>query len=84
MTRFIDRRTAIKTAAGSVLAGGTVLAGSPALANQPHMEKALGYLHHAYEELEAADHDKGGHRVEAMKTIKSAMLQVRQGIKAGA
>jgi hypothetical protein len=52
-----------------------------ASAAQPHMEAALDLLKKAKAELEAADPDKGGHRVEAMRLVTDAILQVEKGIR---
>ena len=49
--------------------------------SQPHMSAALDHLQQAEKELEAATHDKGGHRVKALSLIKQAMSQVQQGIQ---
>lgn len=50
-------------------------------ADQPRMEAALSHLEAAERELEAATEDKGGHRAEALRLVRSAQKQVRQGIK---
>ena len=50
-------------------------------ADQPRMEAALSHLESAERELEAATEDKGGHRVEALRLVRAAQKQVRQGIK---
>jgi len=52
-------------------------------AQQPHMEAALGHLQSAHAELERATHNKGGHRVNAMRLVQSAIAEVQQGIAAG-
>ena len=75
-----NRRAALTLAVGA--GATTILAADEVFANQPHMEKALGYLHHAKEELERAAHNKGGHRVDAIKSIDTAIRQVRRGIEA--
>ena len=48
---------------------------------QTHMSAALDHLQQAEKELEAASHDKGGHRVKAISLIKQAEAQVQQGIQ---
>ena len=55
-----------------------------AIAAQPKMEAALRALQNARGELDKAEHDKGGHRVKALKLIDDAIEEVRLGIKAGA
>jgi hypothetical protein len=50
-------------------------------ADQPRMQSALSHLESAERELETATDDKGGHRVEALRLVRAAQKQVRQGIK---
>lgn len=47
---------------------------------QPHMEAALQHLREAKEELRAAEHDKGGHRSNAVKLVDQAIAEVDAGI----
>ena len=47
---------------------------------QPHMHQALKHLREAKAVLEKASHDKGGHRVEAIKLIDEAIKKVQEGI----
>ncbi len=55
---------------------------TPAAADpQPKMQAALDLLNSAHAALEGATSDKGGHRVKAMKLVKSAIIQVEKGIK---
>ena len=49
--------------------------------NQPHMQAALQHLRQAAEELQKADKDKGGHRVQALNLTQQAMNQVQAGIQ---
>lgn len=48
---------------------------------QPHMRAALDHLREAQRELEAASHDKGGHRSKAVSLVKQAIVQVNEGIQ---
>jgi len=48
---------------------------------QPRMHEALEDLRAAAAALEAADHDKGGHRVKALEHTRSAIAQVEAGIR---
>ena len=48
---------------------------------QPHMTNALEHLRQAQQELQAAEKDKGGHRVEALKLIDQAQREVQAGIQ---
>lgn len=49
---------------------------------QPKMTSALENLKKAKEDLEAAAHNKGGHRVAAHLLVKQAMAEVEAGMKA--
>ena len=48
---------------------------------QPRMHQALEELRAAAGSLEAADHDKGGHRVKALELTRAAIGQVEAGIR---
>jgi hypothetical protein len=48
--------------------------------DQPHMQAALSELQSARGELQAADADKGGHRVSALNLVASAISEVNAGI----
>ena len=50
-----------------------------AYAAQPHMDNALDALKTARSELEVADANKGGHRVNAINLINQAIEEVRKG-----
>ncbi len=63
------------------LVGGAV--GSWAAIHQPHMIAALEALKRAKVELEAGEHNKGGHRVKALEFVDKALLQTEKGIEAG-
>jgi hypothetical protein len=47
---------------------------------QPRMREALESLRGAARSLEAADHDKGGHRERALEMTRGAIAQVEAGI----
>jgi hypothetical protein len=49
--------------------------------NQPHMQAALQHLRAAAEELQKADRDKGGHRVQALNLTQQAITHVQAGIQ---
>ena len=49
--------------------------------NQPHMQAALQHLRQAAEELQRADRDKGGHRVQALNLTQQAINHVQAGIQ---
>jgi len=48
---------------------------------QPRMHQALQELRAAASSLEAANHDKGGHRAKALELTRAAIGQVEAGIK---
>jgi hypothetical protein len=52
-----------------------------AFADQPHMQSALDALRTARSELQAAEANKGGHRVKALNYVNSAIDEVRAGIE---
>ena len=62
--------------AGVAFAAGTYAA-------QPHMDNALAALQTARSELQVAEANKGGHRVNAIRLVDQAMAEVRAGIAAG-
>lgn len=47
----------------------------------PHIRKALAELKEARKELKEADHDFGGHRVEALKAIDHAIKQLDKALE---
>ncbi len=48
---------------------------------QPRMREALDSLRSAKVALEAATHDKGGHRAKALELTRAAIDQVQAGLK---
>jgi len=52
-----------------------------AYADQPHMMAARDHLRAARAELQAADPDKGGHRVKAIERVDQAIAEVDRGIE---
>lgn len=54
-----------------------------ASAAQPRMRAALDRLESARAELQAAEADKGGHRVKAIAFVDDAIAEVKLGIAAG-
>jgi hypothetical protein len=80
------RRLAFIGPAGIVTAIAVIAAGFVAgctYGGQPHMQAALSYLQSAYGELQVAEHNKGGHRVVAMRLISDAITEVQAGIAVG-
>ena len=47
----------------------------------PHIRAAIHELEEAKRELQRADHDFGGHRVEAIESIDNAIKQLRQALQ---
>jgi adenylosuccinate lyase len=50
-------------------------------ADRLHMQAALDALRSAENQLQAATHDKGGHRQRALELVRRAIQQVEQGVK---
>ncbi|MCF3945082.1 hypothetical protein AiwAL_10715 [Acidiphilium sp. AL] len=67
--------------AGVLLASGA--ASGVALAYQGHMFQARNALYAARSQLLAARHNKGGHRVAALRAVDAAIAQVNIGIRVG-
>ena len=79
MPRFTRRDL---LAAAPALGVAAVLAGFTAVrADQPHMDAALDALKSARRELDAATADKGGHRGNALRLVKQAIVEVEHGIE---
>ena len=49
--------------------------------DQPHMQEPLRHLQAAAEELQRAEHDKGGHRAKALELTQQAIQHVNEGIR---
>lgn len=59
----------------------TMFSGVALAEKQPAMEAAIKNLQEARDNLNQATHDKGGHRVKAVKLINKAIAEVRAGIE---
>ncbi|MEI9991931.1 MAG: hypothetical protein WDM86_18070 [Rhizomicrobium sp.] len=73
----------VKTGLGVAALAATLTAGvfiGQALAAQPHMHAALDDLRAAKGELEAAEHNKAGHRAEALRLTNEAIRETEEGI----
>ncbi len=81
-THVITKGRMIGIAAVVLVAAGSFAAGI-GFAAQPHMENALAALQTARNELQVAEANKGGHRVNAIRLVDEAIGQVRAGIAAG-
>ena len=79
-------KTNLKVALGATALAATLTCGvfvGVAIAGQPHMHAALDDLRSARSELDQAEHNKGGHREEAIRLIDQAIDQVKEGIDDG-
>ena len=61
----------------------SVLGAGTAYAYQEHMFNARNDLQQGLNELQLAEHDKGGHREQAVNLVQQAIDQVNQGIQWG-
>src|SRR5450432_2522556 len=64
----------------AVFLGATVLSYAR-VPDQPHMDAALSYLQTAKNELKVAEHNKGGHRANAVGLVNQAIGEVKSGIQ---
>ena len=76
-------KTSFTSSVLAVVALATFSMVSPSFGEQTHMDAAIGYLQQAKEQLQQAEHDKGGWRVQAIKTINEAIAQVKAGKAVG-
>jgi hypothetical protein len=72
-------RRATLTAAAA--AGLTLVAGIAEAEEHPRIRAAIRALQNARVDLEHADHDFGGHRVEAIRAVDVALDQLRQALR---
>jgi hypothetical protein len=71
-------RTAGACGVGALAVG--LLSAALVRADQPNMQNALSQLQGAKASLQAAAHDKGGHRLQAIRLIDQAIVEVQLGI----
>ena len=81
-TTWFARHRLFVVAAVAALAGAAGAVGVT-YAAQPHMVNALRALEGARNELQVAEHNKGGHRVNALRLVNEAIGKVQAGIAAG-
>ena len=95
MKRFTARVLALTLTGGLLLAGvGLLPLGGDAIVpaaqaqekkekreRHPHIHAAIRELREARKELKEADHDFGGHRVEAIEEIDKAIKQLELALK---
>ena len=79
----MNSRVKMALVAGAVLAA-SGLGYAVGQAQQPHMQAALGDLQGAKAELQVAERNKAGHRVNALNLVNQAIGEVSAGIAAGA
>jgi hypothetical protein len=63
------------------LSSAALAASAPRPEAQPEMTAALEHLREAKKALEAASHDKGGHRAKAIAHVNEAIREVEAGIQ---
>ncbi|HEY1632316.1 MAG TPA: hypothetical protein VGF56_13445 [Rhizomicrobium sp.] len=79
-----DMKTNMKMGLGVAALAATLTSGvfiGQALANQPHMEAALSALRSARGELMEAEHNKMGHRAEAIRLTNEAIHETEAGME---
>jgi hypothetical protein len=77
----LTRRELLAASPAAVGVAAVLVGAAAARADQPAMEAALISLTSARKQLEAAEADKGGHRVKALGYVKSAIAEVEKGIE---
>ncbi len=80
-SRF-NRRRLVSVASVLIIAA-VSFAGGCVVAARPHMQNALGALQNARSELQMAEGNKAGHRVNALRLVNEAIGEVQAGIAAG-
>jgi hypothetical protein len=83
VSSFASRRRQLAFLGLSAMLAAGAFAAGVAYAAQPHMHAALRMLQNASGELQAAEADKAGHRVAAIKLVSDAINEVQAGIAAG-
>jgi hypothetical protein len=79
---WFSRRRLVGIAAVAIVAAVSFACGC-VVAAQPHMSNALAALQNAKSELQVAEANKGGHRVNALRLVNEAIGEVQAGIAAG-
>jgi len=79
-----SRAKSLLIATGFVAGLAAAFTAGVSLARQPAMRNALVNLQQAKGSLQNATTDKAGHRVEALRLVNLAIIQVDAGIVAGA
>jgi hypothetical protein len=63
------------------LVGVATAQAAPERERHPHLRAALHEMREAKRELEKADHDFNGHRVEALKALEHAIVQLEKALR---
>jgi hypothetical protein len=77
-------KTGLKTGIAVASLAATLTAGvfiGEAFAAQPHMMAALDALRTARSELLMAEHNKAGHRAEALRLVNMAISETQEGME---
>ena len=77
---MVRRKVVVVFMVVGLIIGGAI--GGYAMIHEPHMESALDHLIEAKTQLEMAEHNKGGHRAEAIKLTNLAIEEVKMGMEA--
>jgi hypothetical protein len=77
-----NRRRLAAIGAATIIAAVSFASGC-VVAAQPHMMNALAALQNARTELQVAEANKAGHRVNALRLVNEAIGEVQAGIAAG-
>ncbi len=75
-------KTRLAAMFGATLMVGAAM-GGVAMAYQGHMVAARNALYAARSQLLASAHNKGGHRIAALRAVDAAIQQVNIGIRIG-
>ena len=78
-----DRREMLLAGVTALGVGAVLASIADAEAGQPYMQGALNALQQARWNLQHAERDKGGHRVNALNLVDQAIGEVQAGIAAG-
>jgi hypothetical protein len=80
-SRLLALLVGLSLASFGLLSGDSAQARADDKEHHPHIHQALRELREAKKELEKANHDFGGHRVDAIKAIDHAHEQLEKALK---
>ncbi len=78
-----DRREVLPAGVTALGVGAVLGSIADAKANRPYMQAALDALQNARWNLQHAEHDKAGHRANALNLVNQAIGEVQAGIAVG-